>query len=138
MEFNEVLEQIQNPKFGRRQLSHLLLDQGFLAGVGNYLRSEILHSARISPSRKLNSLSEIEQNNLARSAIDVTQLAFDQRGVTVSKELYELLRENGLSRRQARHHVFTRDGFECHECKASIMHTRMSGRRLDYCPSCQT
>lgn len=137
VDFNEVLEQIQNPKFGRRQLSHLLLDQGFLAGVGNYLRSEILHSARISPLRKLNSLSELEQNNLARSAIDVTRLAFDQRGVTVPKELYELLRENGLSRRQARHHVFTRDGFECHECKSIIMHTRMSGRRLDYCPSCQ-
>ena len=137
VEFDDVLEQVQNPKFGRRQLSHLLLDQAFLAGVGNYLRSEILHSSRILPSRKLNSLSTKEQNNLAYSAIDVTQLAFDQRGVTVEKELYDLLRENGLSRRQARHHVFTRDGLECHECSSTIIHSRMSGRRLDYCPSCQ-
>ena len=135
--FDDVLKQVQNPKFSRRQLSHLLLDQGFLAGVGNYLRSEILHSARISPSRKLNTLSTAEQHNLAHSAIKVTQLAFDQRGVTVAKELYELLRENGLSRRQARHHVFTRDGLDCHECNSRIVHTRMSGRRLDFCPSCQ-
>lgn len=137
VDFDEVLEQVKNPKFGRRQLSHLLLDQGFLAGVGNYLRSEILHSARIAPSRKLNTLSSIEQHNLANSAIQVTRLAFDQLGVTVAKDLYELLRENGLSRRQARHHVFTRDGLECHGCKSTITHTRMSGRRLDFCHSCQ-
>ena len=105
--------------------------------ANNYLRSEILHSARINPSRKLNTLSEIEQNNLAHSAIEVTQLAYEQRGVTVEKGLYDLLRENGLSRRQARHHVFTRDGLQCHECKSTITHTRMSGRRLDFCPSCQ-
>jgi endonuclease-8 len=137
VDFDGVLEQVKNPKFGRRQLSHILLDQAFLAGVGNYLRSEILHSARINPSRKLNTLSEVEQNNLAHSAIQVTQLAYEQRGVTVEKGLYDLLRENGMSRRQARHHVFTRDGLECHECKTTIVHTRLSGRRLDFCPSCQ-
>ena len=137
IEFKSVLEQIQNTKFGGRQLCHLLLDQSFLAGVGNYLRSEILFNARLHPTRKLKSLTQDEQTRFAESAISTTQQAFAQKGVTVDKELYDLLRGQGMSRRQARHFVFTRDGLNCHACEELISHTRLSGRRLDYCASCQ-
>ena len=137
IEFKPVLEQIQNTKFGGRQLCHLLLDQSFLAGVGNYLRSEILFNAGLHPTRKLKSLTEEEQSRFADSAISTTRLAYVQKGVTVDKDLYDLLREQGMSRRQARHYVFTRDGLNCHACEELISHTRLSGRRLDYCPSCQ-
>ena len=137
IEYNPVLKQIQNKKFGGRQLCHLLLDQSFLAGVGNYLRSEILFNAGLNPSRKLNSLNSQEQKQLAESAISTTQIAYKQKGVTVEKNLYDLLREQGMSRRQARHYVFTRDGMNCHACEGIITHTRLSGRRLDYCDGCQ-
>ena len=137
VEYDDVLAQVSNPKFSRRQLSGLMLDQGFLAGVGNYLRSEILFDAGISPYRKTGSLSKDELAQLAKSAIDVTALAYTERGVTVPQELYQALRDNGLSRYQARHHVFTRDGLACHNCQSLIVHTRLSGRRLDYCPICQ-
>ena len=137
IEFNSVLEQIQNTKFWGRQLCHLLLDQSFLAGIGNYLRSEILFNARLHPTRKLKSLTQDEQTRFAESAISTTQQAYVQKGVTVDKELYDLLRDQGMSRRQARHFVFTRDGLNCHACEGLISHTRLSGRRLDYCPNCQ-
>ena len=137
IEFLPVFEQIQNTKFGGRQLCHLLLDQSFLAGVGNYLRSEILFNAGLHPNRKLKSLTEDEQTRFAYSAISTTQRAYVQKGVTVDKDLYDLLREQGMSRRQARHYAFTRDGLNCHTCEGLISHTRLSGRRLDYCPNCQ-
>lgn len=137
IESKSVLEQIQNTKFGGRQLCHLLLDQSFLAGVGNYLRSEILFNARLHPTRKLKSLTQDEQTRFADSAILTTRLAYVQKGATVDKDLYDLLREQGMSRRQARHYVFTRDGLNCHACEGLISHTRLSGRRLDYCPNCQ-
>ena len=86
---------------------------------------------------KLNSLNSQEQEQLAESAISTTQLAYKQKGVTVEKNLYDLLREQGMSRRQARHYVFTRDGMNCHACEGIITHTRLSGRRLDYCDGCQ-
>ena len=114
-----------------------MLDQGFLAGVGNYLRSEILFDAGINPYRKTGSLSNDELKRLSESAIKVTALAYHEKGVTVPQELYQTLRENGLTRYQARHFVFTRDGLECHACSSLIVHTRLSGRRLDYCPKCQ-
>ena len=135
--FDDVLAQVSDKKFARRQLSGLLLDQGFLAGVGNYLRSEILFCAGISPYRKPGSLTEDELEQLARSAIEITALAYHEKGVTVPQELYKTLRDNGLSRYQARHYVFTRNGLECHNCNSLIIHTRLSSRRLDYCPKCQ-
>tara|TARA_Y100000766_G_scaffold69777_2_gene58544 strand:- start:3427 stop:4245 length:819 start_codon:yes stop_codon:yes gene_type:complete len=138
LELRPILEQVQNPKFGGRQLCHLLLDQSFLAGVGNYLRSEILFNAGIDPHRRLKSLTSDEQASLAEAALTTTQLAYTQKGVTVDKDLYELLREQGLSRGQARHYVFTRNGLSCHQCERLITHTRLSGRRLDYCAFCQT
>ena len=137
LDIGPVLEQVQNPKFGGRQLCHLLLDQSFLAGVGNYLRSEILFNAGLDPRRRLKSLTSDEQALLAEAALSTTQLAYTQKGVTVDKGLYELLREQGMSRRQARHFVFTRDGLSCHQCEGLITHTRLSGRRLDYCERCQ-
>ena len=138
VKYDDVLSQVSNPKFARRQISGSLLDQGFLAGVGNYLRSEILFCAGISPYRKIGSLSKEELRNLSKSAIDVTALAYHEKGVTVPQELYKTLRENGLSRYQARHYVFTRDNLECYVCHSLIVHTRLSGRRLDYCSVCQT
>ena len=137
VKFDDVLAQVSSPKFARRQLSGLMLDQGFLAGVGNYLRSEILFDAGINPYRKTGSLSNDELERLSKSAINVTALAYHEKGVTVPQELYQTLRENGLTRYQARHYVFTRDGLECHACSSLIVHTRLSGRRLDYCPKCQ-
>ena len=138
VKYDDVLAHVSSPKFARRQLSGLLLDQGFLAGVGNYLRSEILFAAGISPYRKTGSLSDEELHQLARSAIEITALAYHEKGVTVPQELYKTLRENGLSRYQARHYVFTRDNLECYVCHSLIVHTRLSGRRLDYCSVCQT
>ena len=123
--YDDVLAQVSNSKFARRQLSGLLLDQGFLAGVGNYLRSEILFAAGISPYRKTGSLSDEELHQLAKSAIEITALAYHEKGVTVPQELYQALRDNGLSRYQARHYVFTRDGLECHNCQSLIVHTRL-------------
>ena len=94
--------------------------------MGNYLRSEILFCAGISPYRKTGSLTEEELEQLARSAIEITALAYHEKGVTVPQELYKTLRDNGLSRYQARHYVFTRDGLECHDCNSLIIHTRLS------------
>ena len=47
--YEEVLERYQSDTFKNRKLSTLLLDQGFLSGVGNYLRSEILFCSGVDP-----------------------------------------------------------------------------------------
>ena len=56
---NEFIQHFQ--KFNQKQaIGKLLLNQGFVAGVGNYLRSDTLYCAKLSPFRELNSLNNIE------------------------------------------------------------------------------
>jgi len=55
----------------RSVIATVLMDQKVLAGIGNYLRAEILYEARISPKRKCNSLSDEELENLSSSIHNV-------------------------------------------------------------------
>ena len=64
----EVLALLQDQKHRRRQLSGLLLDQGFFAGVGNYLRSEILFIAGLHPHRRPMDCRDDELERLAVEA----------------------------------------------------------------------
>ena len=47
-----VEARLRDPRFAGRSLGALLLDPGFLAGMGNYLRSEVLFAARLRPERR--------------------------------------------------------------------------------------
>ena len=134
----EVRAHIDEDRFQRRGLAGLMLDQRFIAGVGNYLRSEILFEAGVDPTRRLGQLNATEKDALADAAMIITRRAYHQKGVTVDLETYQIMRESGVARRSARHYVFHRDGMACHRCQATIVHGRVGGRRLDVCPACQT
>lgn len=134
----QLVEHMNQKKFQRRRLKTLLLDQGFFAGIGNYLRSEILFTAGLHPDRTVASLNEEEKKNLATQALFLSRQSFQVPGITVDLELYEQLRDIGLTRGKARHWVFTRNDLPCHRCGDLIVHTRPGKRRLDYCAQCQT
>jgi endonuclease-8 len=57
-------------------LGSLYLDQGFLAGIGNYLRSEILFAACLHPAGKPRELAAKTRNRLARQTRKIAQWAF--------------------------------------------------------------
>ena len=52
-----IMEMLGEKRYRNRKASNLMLDQSFLAGVGNYLRSEILHQAGVNPHAKPRDLS---------------------------------------------------------------------------------
>ena len=133
----ELIEHMNLKRFQRRRLKTLLLDQGFFAGIGNYLRSEVLFTSGLHPDRTVSSLNDAEKSNLAEQALFLSRQSYDVPGITVGLELYDQLRSLGLSRGRARHWVFTRHECPCHRCGELIIHTRPGGRRLDYCPVCQ-
>lgn len=54
----------QFKKYPRKGLALALLDQKIVSGIGNYLSSEMLWEAKISPHRKINSLTDADYNNL--------------------------------------------------------------------------
>jgi endonuclease-8 len=128
---------ISQPRFYRRALGSLLLDQSFIAGSGNYLRSEILFSARLAPERKLASLDVQEIKRLARQIIIITRRAYRTGGITIDPMRTRALRARGWSFGRRRHFVFGREGQPCHVCGTTVQKAQVAGRRLYSCPRCQ-
>ena len=66
---SQITQRLQDKAFYRRQLAILLLDQHFLCGLGNYLRSEILFDAGIYPTCRPTDCSLGSLKHLGESAI---------------------------------------------------------------------
>src|SRR5205085_9147088 len=72
----------------RARLKALLLDQHFLAGVGNIYGDEILHAARLRPDRRGDTVTAEEVRRLHRALRATLRDAIAHRGSTLSDEQY--------------------------------------------------
>ena len=133
----QIVERLCDPAFRNRALGGLYLDQRFLAGNGNYLRSEILWAAGIEPSRKPAGLAEAELEKLATETLRVARRSYRTRGVTVSPALAKELKADGLTYQAYRFYAFGREGLHCRRCESLIERRTMGSRNLFTCPSCQ-
>jgi endonuclease-8 len=133
----DVLAQVRDPRFARRSLGALLLDQGFLAGLGNYLRSEVLYVAGLRADQKLADLDPAASQRLADAALRLTRQSYRTKGVTNDLERAAALKQEGLPFGRYRHHVFDREGEPCWTCGTTIVRTVAAGRSVFECPRCQ-
>ena len=133
----KVKARLQNKSFQRRRFTSLLLDQGFLAGLGNYLRSEILFVARVHPTLRPVDCSEQQISALAKAAIKVPQQSYQTKGITNDLKLVPKLKTCGCKRQDYRHWVFGREERPCYVCDTSIIKEISGGRRYYFCPNCQ-
>lgn len=123
-----VAARLAEPRFARRALAGLLLDQGFLAGLGNYLRAEILWQARQAPSLRPCDLGADTRAALAQALLDVPRHSCRTRGRPGGGHLQDT---------PFRFRVFERTGEPCERCGTSIVKLAVSGRPLYLCPRCQ-
>lgn len=121
------------PAFSRRGVAALFLDQSFLAGVGNYLRSEILFLAGVCPTGRL----PADRRALAEASIELFRRSHKTGGITNEPDQVARLKALKWRRRDYRHWVFSRAGQACHRCGEEIVKTVLAGRRLYFCPGCQ-
>lgn len=133
----QVEARFRDKRFYRRQLPILLLDQHFLGGLGNYLRSEILFVARVLPSLRPIDCSDNQIHALAKAVLSVTQQSYLTKGITNDLELAMQLKAKGDRRSNYRHYVFNRENCPCFVCGTLIVKEILAGRRLYYCPHCQ-
>ncbi|EQV25398.1 endonuclease 8 [Escherichia coli HVH 223 (4-2976528)] len=75
-----VKERLLSPRFRNRQFAGLLLDQAFLAGLGNYLRVEILWQVGLTGNHKAKDLSAAQLDALAHALLDIPRLSYATRG----------------------------------------------------------
>lgn len=134
VEVADLVAQLGERRFARRTLAVLLLDQAFAAGMGNYLRSEVLFQARLSPHRLPPDLTKAEATRLAKALLDVprrsyrakhrAQVPADKDYLEHTKAIFKLK-------------VFEREGLACPRCGDTIVNDRLATRRLYWSPGCQ-
>ena len=134
---NRILEQLQSPNHRFRKLGTLFLDQRFVAGVGNYLRSEILFAARVHPQVRPIDCSDDQLARLSLATLRIAQQSYRHEGVTYNLAEARKLKAKGETRSQYRHWVFNRDNQRCRVCLQRVVKDVVAGRRVYYCPSCQ-
>jgi len=120
----------------KAQLKAVLMDQKFVAGIGNIYSDEILWEAGLRYDRPSNTLSIQEVRRLYRAIGEVLNEAIKQRGSSLADETYrDLYGETGQM--QLQHNVYARDGQPCKRCRHAIGKAKYAGRSTYYCPSCQ-
>lgn len=127
----------QLAKFARRNLATALLDQGVLAGLGNYLRADILFVARLSPLLRVGELTTMQLTKLAKVIHQLTWRSVRRDGVLMPMPDYERLKAQGHDYEAARFYVFDREGLPCRVCDTPIARLNVGGRGVFFCPACQ-
>ncbi len=128
---------LRSKKHHRRRFSTLYLDQHFLAGIGNYLRSEILFVARLNPYLRPIDCTDEQLHTLAAASISISYQSYKYKGVTNDLDRANQLKAKGLRYRDYRYWVFGRVDQPCYICATPIVKEMVSSRRIYYCPSCQ-
>ncbi len=115
-------------------LKALLLDQSFVAGVGNIYADEALFRAKLHPLRKADSLNVKESARLYKMVREVLQAGIDYEGASIS--WYR--KPDGTEGESQKHfYAYGRDGQPCLVCGTTLVKTRVAQRGTHYCPSCQ-
>lgn len=64
------------------EICKALMDQSVIAGIGNYLKSEILYKSKISPNRRIKDISEEEHKVLMEISIETIKLSYKMGGLS--------------------------------------------------------
>lgn len=112
----------------------LLLNQSFIAGVGNIYADESLFAAGVHPRARASRLSKKRAEDLHRTIVTVLKLAIDHRGSSIS-DYVDAQGERGNF--QGQHHVYGRAGQPCPRCGQAIRRIVLGQRGTHYCPRCQ-
>jgi len=123
---------------GRRaRLKPLLLDQRFLAGLGNIYADEALHRAGLHPLRTANSLSEDEITRLYVAIRAVLTAGIANRGTSLgdASDYRDAQGEPGNHQRYLL--AYGRAGQPCVTCGTPIARLTVGGRSTHICPQCQ-
>lgn len=115
-------------------LKAVLTDQDILAGIGNIYADEVLHRARIHPSRPAGGLSQAEALRLHAAIRTILRAAVDSGGTSFAGYVNQARGRPGYL---GQAHVFRRQGLPCDVCGTPIIRTTVAGRATNFCTHCQ-
>jgi len=120
----------ENLRSCKRQLKPLLLDQTFLAGVGNIYADESLHMAKLHPQRSSDSVTKKQAAALCEAIRSVLQEGIRRNGASI-----DWVYRGGEYQNYFR--VYDRAGKPCVVCGTIIQKMTVGQRGTHICPKCQ-
>jgi formamidopyrimidine-DNA glycosylase len=117
----------------RGRLKTLLLNQDFIAGVGNIYADEALWRSRLHPLRDAQSLRPDHARRLHQALRDVLAEAVERRGSSVD----DYTAPGGDGSMQEHLQVYQRAGEPCVRCARPIRRIVVGGRATHFCSWCQ-
>ncbi len=122
------------PAASRRSIKALLLDQSFIAGVGNIYADEALFASGIHPKKLVASVNPAERTRLLKEVKNVLRKGIRYQGTTFS-DYRKPDGSNGDN--YERLMVYGRGGKPCRVCGTILVKTLVAQRGTVFCPSCQ-
>jgi formamidopyrimidine-DNA glycosylase len=118
-------EFIRRVRARKRMIKPMLLDQAFLAGIGNIYADEGLHRARVHPRRGSSSLADLELSRLYRALRKILREAIRLGGTSVRSYVDS---RGARGKYQDFLRVYHREGEKCRTCGAAIVREQIGGR----------
>ena len=122
--------------YNKKKIKDLLMNQKFIAGLGNIYCNEILFLCKINPNRISNKISKRELINLVKFTKKTLKKSISQGGSSI-KNFANTEGQNGSF--QQKFNVYNREQGKCKtkNCRSIIKKIYTSGRSSFFCPECQ-
>ena len=121
-------------RFRKRSVKEALLDQGFIAGIGNIYSDETFWQAKIHPFKDVSKLTDEELKEIYQAMKEILAKAIKLGGESIS-DFRRISGEKGYFDKERK--VYRREGKPCPSCGTKIKRTKLGGRSAHYCPNCQ-
>ena len=127
--FKKILQ-----KRKRAKIKPLLMNQEFLAGIGNIYSQEACFYAKVDPARKVGTLNDNEIKNIYNGLKKIMSQAIKVRGASIDTYRDTAGQKGDFGTKLK---VYGRVGQKCFRCGGKIKAIKLSGRTTYFCPKCQ-
>lgn len=120
------------------QIKPFLLNQRYIAGLGNIYVDEVLWEAKIHPKTPLNYLTKEDVTSLYHAIPIILYRGISNMGTTLGSHqanYFSVSGRRGSNQHQLR--VFRQEGHPCPRCKTTIIKIIVAQRGTHLCPKCQ-
>lgn len=116
------------------RIKTVLMDQKFVAGIGNIYADEILFRAKIHPAKSPGRLKPDKVLNLFQAVQKVLKEAVSDGGSSIDDYIHP---DGSRGKFQEKHRVYAKEGKDCFDCGFKIRRIVLNGRSTCFCPRCQ-
>lgn len=118
------------------KVKSLLMDSGFIAGIGTVYSDEILWAAGLRYDRDASSLTTQDVRRLHRALLETLHEGIKHRGISQPGDAYvDLYGKPGGFGNELK--VVGRDGQPCRRCRQVVVKSRFGSKHTWHCSSCQ-